>query len=121
MKKTVLRSLWLILGVGSLLLGLLGVVLPLLPTTPFILLSALAFANSSPRLHQWLLNHPRWGQIIHNWQDGGRIDQRSKTTALLIMAMMPPLSWILGAPSWAIGVQFLVLLMVAAFIISRPS
>jgi len=121
MKKTVVRGLWLTLGVVSLLLGILGVVLPLLPTTPFILLSAVGFANSSPRLHQWLINHRRWGPIIHNWQDGGRIDRRSKTIALSVMVLMPPLSWLLGAPLWAIGLQSLILLMVAAFIISRPS
>jgi uncharacterized membrane protein YbaN (DUF454 family) len=95
--------------------------MPLLPTTPFILLSAVGFANSSSRLHDWLINHRRWGPIIHHWQDGGRIDRRSKSIALTLMALMPALSWLLGAPLWAIGLQVLILLMVAAFIISRPS
>jgi uncharacterized membrane protein YbaN (DUF454 family) len=115
------RLLWVTLGLVSLVLGIIGVFLPLLPTTPFILLSALAFAESSPRLHQWLTNHPRWGVIIRNWQDGGRIDRQSKSIAVAVMAMMPLLSWALSAPSWAIGAQVLVLAGVAAFILTRPS
>ncbi len=109
------------LGLVSLVLGIIGVFMPLLPTTPFILLSALAFAESSPRLHQWLLSHPRWGVIIKNWQDGGRIDRKSKTIAVSVMAAMPLLSWALGAPLWAIGAQVLVLIAVATFILTRPS
>ncbi len=115
------RSLWLVLGLTSLLLGLIGVVLPLLPTTPFLLLSAIAFANSSPKLHAWLMNHPRWGQIIKNWHDGGRIDRSSKTLAMGFMLLMPILSWVLQAPLWAIGLQVIVLAAVATFILTRPS
>lgn len=110
-----------LVGITSLVLGVIGIILPLLPTTPFILLSAAAFAKSSPRLHNWMMNHHRWGPIIKNWQDGGRIDKRSKTIALSVMAVMPPLSYALGAPLWAIGVQCLVLTAVATFIITRPS
>jgi len=114
------KSLWLLIGLTSLALGLIGVVLPLLPTTPFLLLAAVAFANSSPRLHTWLVNHPRWGKIIKNWHDGGRIDKRSKTIALTFMAVMPILSFVLSAPLWAIGAQTMVLLVVAALIVTRP-
>jgi len=97
------------------------VVLPLLPTTPFILLTAIAFANSSPQLHVWLMNHPRWGQIIKNWHDGGRIDPQSKIFAISSMAIMPVISYVLAVPLWAINIQIMVLCIVAAFIISRPT
>jgi len=103
------------------MLGLIGVPLPLLPTTPFLLLAAFAFAKSSPRLHAWLINHPRWGQIINNWNDGGRIDRKSKTLAVGFMVLMPPLSWLLNAPMWAIGLQVFILSGVATFILTRPS
>lgn len=116
-----IKSVWILIGIISLILGIIGIVLPLLPTTPFILLSAAAFAKSSPKLHTWMLNHQRWGLIIRNWQDGGRIDKRSKTIALCFIAIMPPLSYALGAPLWAIGAQTLVLITVAAFILTRPS
>ncbi len=117
----IVRSIWALLGFISLFLGIIGVFLPLLPTTPFILLAAAAFARSSPRIHNWIINHPRWGEIIRNWQDGGRIDKRSKVIALTFMVAMPPLSYVLGAPLWAIGAQTVVLLVVATFILSRPS
>ncbi len=115
------QSLWLLVGLISLVLGLIGVPLPLLPTTPFLLLAAFAFAKSSPRLHAWLMNHPRWGKVIKNWHDGGRIDRRSKILAVGFMLLMPPLSWLLNAPMWAIGLQMVVLVCVATFILTRPS
>ena len=114
------QSIWFLLGLISLVLGVIGLVLPLLPTTPFILLAAMAFAKSSPRLHHWLINHSHLGRIIKNWDDGGRIDKRSKTIALTLMALMPVLSYALNAPLWAIGVQTIILLTVAVFIVSRP-
>lgn len=55
-------------GVVSLALGVIGVVLPLLPTTPFVLLAALCFARSSPRFHQRLLDNRFCGGIIRRWQ-----------------------------------------------------
>ncbi|MCX7553574.1 YbaN family protein [Marinicella sp. S1101] len=117
----IIKSAWFTLGIFSLALGILGVFLPLLPTTPFILLAAAAFAKSSPRLHDWLLNHRNFGKLIRNWQDGGRIDRRSKVVAVIVLSAMPPLSYALGAPVWAIGAQLLVLILVAVFILSRPS
>ncbi len=115
------RIIWFFTGIISLTLGLLGVVLPLLPTTPFLILAAAAFAQSSPSLHAWLLNHPRWGKVIQNWQDGGRIDKRSKVTALTVMAIMPILSYLLNTPLWAIALQSVILLLAALYIITRPA
>lgn len=62
---------WLYMGAGLLAvaLGLLGVVLPLLPTTPFLLLAAGCFARSSPRLQRWLYRHPLFGTLIRNWEE----------------------------------------------------
>lgn len=58
------RALWLTLGLVSTACGVAGVVLPLVPTTPFLLLAAYAFARSSPRLHNWIMMHPRLGLPI---------------------------------------------------------
>ena len=81
------RTLWLIIGLTSLALGIAGVVLPLLPTTPFVLLSAYCFARSSPRLHDWLLGHKIFGPLIHNWEQHRAISQRAKVLAVLSMAV----------------------------------
>ncbi len=115
------KTLWLITGLISLLLGLIGVVLPLLPTTPFILLAAFSLANSSPKLHHWLMNHPHWGIVIKNWQDGGRIDRKNKLLAISCMTAMPLISYLFDVPMWALVLQTAILLAVGIFIVTRPS
>lgn len=80
---------WLIFGTGWLCVGLgaLGVVLPLLPTTPFMLLAAFCFARTSPRFHRWLLSSRVFGPLIDNWQRERYIEKRSRRTALLVVAV----------------------------------
>ncbi|TWX50636.1 YbaN family protein [Colwellia hornerae] len=63
-------------------LALLGVVLPILPTTPFLLVAASCFAKSSPRLYKILLSHKVFGPLIHHWQTSGSIPKKAKTIAL---------------------------------------
>ncbi|RZA08047.1 MAG: DUF454 domain-containing protein, partial [Proteobacteria bacterium] len=64
-----MRFLYLTIGWISLALGILGIFLPLLPTTPFVLLAGICFAKGSPRMHAWLINHPRLGPPIKDWQE----------------------------------------------------
>ncbi|MGB0922483.1 MAG: YbaN family protein [Alphaproteobacteria bacterium] len=120
MQKAI-RPLWVALGILALGCGIAGVVLPLLPTTPFILLAAYAFARSSPRLHQWLISHRVFGPLIENWERHGAIDKRTKIVAITTMAAMPLLTWVIGAPTWALISQIVILIAVAAFILTRPS
>lgn len=61
-------KLWLVLGYMFLAIGAIGVVLPLLPTTPFVLLAAGCFSRSSPRLHSWLMNSDTFGPILRDWE-----------------------------------------------------
>ncbi len=114
------RSLWLLLGLTSTGFGIAGTVLPLVPTTPFLLLAAFAFARSSPRLHRWLLDHRHFGRLIRNWQQHRSIDRRVKVTALFLMAAMLVLTWLAGVASWILAGQALVLAGVATFILTRP-
>ncbi|MDX8397408.1 MAG: YbaN family protein [Mariprofundaceae bacterium] len=74
---------------GFLLLGLAftGVFLPLLPTTPFVLLAAGCFAKSSPRMHAWLLNNKTFGPLIKNWQEKQCISCQSRRIALLSLVL----------------------------------
>jgi uncharacterized membrane protein YbaN (DUF454 family) len=89
--RTVRWLLWLA-GTVSLALGLIGVVLPGLPTTPFVLLAAACYAKASPRLHGWLLNHRFLGPMVRDWEQHRSLTRRSKTIAVTSMAVMVGLS-----------------------------
>lgn len=74
------------LAVLCLALGVLGIFLPVLPTTPFILLAAWAAARSSPRLLAWLESHPLFGKMLRDWRQGGVVSRKAKWSATLVMA-----------------------------------
>jgi hypothetical protein len=102
--RTVRWLLWLA-GTVSLALGLIGVVLPGLPTTPFVLLAAACYAKASPRLHGWLLNHRFLGPMVRDWEQHRSLTRRTKTVAIGSMVVMVSLSawgfrhqpWVLAA------------------------
>lgn len=79
-------------GVVALLLGLLGIVLPGLPTTPFVLLSAACLARSSPRLHQKLISHRHLGPLVRDWEENRSLTRRTKWLSTTIMSTMVVLS-----------------------------
>ena len=114
------RALLVTIGVVSLGLGGLGIFLPLLPTTPFILVSAFAFAKSSDRLHRWLLAHDVFGPLIDNWQKHGAIGRRTKVVSLVSMVAILVISALLSAPTHVIVIQAAVLSISATFILTRP-
>ncbi|RVU31336.1 YbaN family protein [Neptunomonas marina] len=88
MRKTVIKTLYLIAGGFFVLLGLVGVVLPLLPTTPFLLVAAFCFSRSSERLHQALLNNRYVGHLIRDWEQHGVIPLKAKILATSMMIIM---------------------------------
>ncbi len=114
------RLIWLLVGALALTLGAIGVVVPLLPTTPFVLVAAFAFAKSSRRLHRWLLTHRVFGPLIDDWQRYGAISKRAKTASLLSMLAIIVISLLLDAPTHAILIQVVVLSASALFILTRP-
>lgn len=118
--KRLARPMWILLGILALALGALGAVLPLLPTTPFILLAAFCFARSSPRLHDWLLTHRIFGPLIMNWEREGAISRRAKMAAVAMMAITPVVTLLIGAPLWALLAQIAVLAGAATFVLTRP-
>ncbi len=122
LKKTVIRSVWLVIGLVSLLLGVLGVFLPLLPTTPFVLLSAFCFSKSSTRMHSWLLNHRIFGQLIMDWEAHGVIRTKIKviaTSSMLLLVSYPLL--FIPFPIWLKAIVVISIVSVLLFIWSRPS
>ncbi len=115
------RITWLVVGFLSLSLGALGIALPLLPTTPFILVAAIAFSRSSKRLHDWLVNHDIFGSLIDNWQRHGAISKRAKAVSVASMFVLIAISLAMAAPGAAIVVQLVVLGAAALFILTRPA
>lgn len=120
MRAPIARAAWFLAGWTALALGFIGVVTPLLPTTPFILLAAFCFARSSPRLHSWLTRHPTFGPMIENWARHGAIPRRAKRLALIMMGAAFALSLALGLPAFALAAQAVALLGAGAFVWTRP-
>jgi hypothetical protein len=117
---TGIRVFWLLAGLMSVAIGAVGVVLPLLPTTPFLLIAAFAFARSSARLNNWLREHRSFGPLIDNWHRDGSIDRKVKRIAIIVLLMTPLITWPFGAPLWIIACQIVVLSAAAVFILTRP-
>jgi uncharacterized membrane protein YbaN (DUF454 family) len=98
--RTVRALLW-VVGSVALALGLIGVVLPGLPTTPFILLAAACYAKASPRLHAWLLNHRWMGPMLRDWERDRSLTRRTKAVAILSMTVMVGVSiWSFQGRPW---------------------
>lgn len=106
-------------GAVSLAVGVIGVFLPLLPTTPFLLLAAWCFVRSSPRAHAWLYRQKVIGPALRDWEERKAISRRAKTQAVSLIVLSAALIW------WRvkvlpvkIGVTVL-LAAVSAFILTR--
>jgi uncharacterized protein len=115
------RAAWLVSGLVALALGLLGIVLPLLPTTPFLLLATFCFARSSPALHDWIVHHPRLGPPIHDWRNHGAISGKAKTAAVAMLAFALVTGILADLGPRVLAVQGVILLLVGAFLLTRPS
>lgn len=94
---------YLLLGIGwlSIVLGVIGIFVPLLPTTPFLLLAAACFMRSSPRFYHWLVQHPKLGPWVHDYLDGQGIPLRGKVYAISLMWSSIALSCYLVPLIWA--------------------
>ncbi|NEY91326.1 YbaN family protein [Tabrizicola oligotrophica] len=115
-----MRYVWISLGLLALALGTAGLALPLLPTTPFMLLAAAAFAKSSPRLHDWLLGHRVFGPTIRDWRDYRAISPKAKRMALTAMTAALGLSLLLGLDWKILALQAGVLGVMGSWIWTRP-
>ena len=116
-----IRVFWLLTGLMSVGIGAVGVALPLLPTTPFLLIAAFAFARSSTRLNNWLREHRSFGPLLENWHRDGSIDRKVKRIAIIVMLMTPVITWLFGVPLWVIVCQIAILGAAAVFVLSRPT
>ena len=123
MAGTAIRFFFMIMGWASLGLGLVGIFMPLLPTTPFLLLAAFCFQRSSKRLHDWLINQPTFGPIIQEWNTHHIIRPRVKwvSISLLWLLLAYPLVFKESLSAWFKVIMILVGIGVTFFIASRRS
>ena len=111
------RMVFLILGVLCVGLAGLGVALPGLPTTPFLLLAAACFARSSPKLYGWLVNNRFFAPLIQNWQESRSIPQKTKRIALLTIVLVGASSIIMIQGVYLKMLVFLILIFPVVFLI----
>lgn len=121
MPGSIIRWLWLLGGCLAFVLGVVGVILPLLPTTPFIILAAFCFSKSVPSWQAWLERNKLFGPIITGWNAHGAIAPKYKAIALSMMLAVLLLSVFKGLSATIIVIQAVCITGAACFILTRPS
>ena len=121
-RAVLIRLLWRALALFFVLLGLIGIALPVMPTVPFLIAALWAASKGWPRLEAWLINHPKYGPDIRAWRDNRVIKRRSKVIALIMMATGYLVLWLLvpQVPVWLKGLVGVVLLTVGYWLATRP-
>lgn len=116
-----MATLFVVLGWVCIGLAVLGAVLPVLPTTPWVLLAAYLFARSSPRFHAWIMGHRLFGPMIRDWRSGLGITARTKVIAIATIALSVGVSiWLV--PLWWVRLILLaVLIGVPLYLLRQPT
>jgi uncharacterized protein len=117
----VLRAVYVVIGLLSVGLGVLGAFLPVLPTTPLLLVAAWAFAKSSVRLERWLVEHPRLGPPIARWRATRAVPMKVKLVAWSSMIASLSIMLLLGAPWYSLAGAASVMAIGAIYLATRPS
>lgn len=115
-----MNIIWYFIGLVALGLGGMGVVLPVLPTVPFLLVAAWAFAKSSPRLRQKILDHATYGPHVRAWQERGAIGRIAKLWAVGAMSAGIVIAIWIGLPLWLIAMQITICAAVGTYVVTRP-
>jgi uncharacterized membrane protein YbaN (DUF454 family) len=116
------KSLWLTsLGLVLVALGIIGIVLPVMPTTLFFILALACFTRSSPTLECWLLNHPRYGKILQQWQTHKVVPLKAKCSAAMVMFIGFMFLIASPTPIWVVVLVAMSEVAVISYLILRPS
>ena len=116
-----LRMVLLVIGWLSVALGVIGIFVPVLPTTPFLLLAAACFVRSSRRFYLWLVEHPRLGPWIRDYLEGQGIPLKGKVYALVLMWASISLSCFLVPLPWARGFMLTSAVLVSIYILRQKT
>ena len=119
-RNTRFRWAWWLLAYASLGLGLIGILVPGLPTVPFVLLAAFAAARGSERLHRRLLAHPQFGPMIRDWQAQGAVSRRAKWLATSMMSACAAIMFLLAPETWMAATGTTIMAFVAIWLWLRP-
>jgi len=116
------KPFFLALGWISVALGIVGIIIPVLPTTPFLLVAIWAFSKSSPALAERIRSHKTFGPPIRDWQDRGIIPLYAKFLAVIMMsaASVYLLAWS-HSPNWLVTLTCVAMLVIAVYVVNRPS
>lgn len=116
---TPMRLLWRIGGFAALALGIIGIVLPVMPTVPFLILAAWCFGKSSPALEARILAHPLYGPHVRAWREHGAISRQAKLLATVMLSGSAVGALLLAPPPWAY-VPLAIGIVTASWIWTRP-
>ncbi|MGJ7458784.1 YbaN family protein [Halomonas sp. MA07-2] len=120
MTHPISRLAWSGLAYGCIGLGTAGLVVPLLPTTPFLLVAAWAAPKGSPRLARWLHEHPRLGPTLCAWREQRAVPRRAKRLALVVLLASWLVLWAGGAAPLVLALTAFLFCGVATFLLTRP-
>lgn len=116
------RYVFLAFGFVCVGLGMLGVFLPVLPTTPFLIVALWAFSRSSRRFHHWLYTHPRFGPRLQEWDEHGAVPVKVKASAVTAMAIsFGFLAFFVRAEWYVLAAAGALILVGATYVLTRPS
>ncbi|TNH84836.1 YbaN family protein [Aeromonas sobria] len=113
---------WFLMALGWLAFatGIVGIVLPLLPTTPFMLLAAALFARSSPRFHRWLLTHRWFGPPIVDWQQYRGIRRHARRRAIIFILLTFSVSLAVVPLLWVKGLLVVIMVILLTWLMRLP-
>ncbi|MES9823407.1 MAG: YbaN family protein [Candidatus Thiodiazotropha endolucinida] len=110
----------LILAYLFLALAVIGVILPGLPTVPFLLLAAWFAAKGSERLHRWLYAHPHFGKLLVDWEQQGAISRSNKVTAVILLVVAWVVMYLRISSPWVMAGLTALFVSIMAFLLTRP-
>ena len=120
LQRAVVVLLWRVLALVCVALALVGVVLPGLPTVPFLLVAAWAGSRGWPALEARVLAHPRYGPLVRQWRERGSVPRRAKWAASVMMIASAAVMALVGTPRWLLGTIVAIMVVVATWLWRRP-